>query len=176
MCRTTSLTITRFGVGGREKKGSYMLNYYSQSDSCIVALLPSPQGRYWIQIQTTILDTNPTQAGSYRRQEQVRKRENDRGYGDRRLEREGENVGVMLRLECIPDKQLESLFDCDEGTYWGCTQTHTHTTYCRHPQVVSAPPSKHVAEGLRAEMEKVRTMSLRTQQKKRQKWECFDAN
>lgn len=117
MCRTTSLTITRGGVGGREKKGSYTVNYYSQSDSCIVALLPSPQGRYWIQIQTTILDTNPTQAGSYRRQEQVRKRENDRGYGDRRLEREGENVGVMLRLECIPDKQLESLFDCDEGTY-----------------------------------------------------------
>lgn len=27
------------------------------------------------------------------------------------------NAGAMLRLEHIPDKQLESLFDCDEGTY-----------------------------------------------------------
>lgn len=27
------------------------------------------------------------------------------------------NAGVMLGLESVPDKQLESLFDCDEGTY-----------------------------------------------------------
>lgn len=60
---------------------------------------------------------NPMQPGSYRRHEQVRERENDRGYRDSQLERERKNAGVMIRLERIPDKQLESLFDCDEGTY-----------------------------------------------------------
>lgn len=92
----------------KEKENT--LNYYPQCVSWIMAPLPSSQGRYWIRRQTAILKANTAR--------HLQKP----GAGGREKMTEGtgidggKDVVVMLGLELVPDKQLESLYDCDEGT------------------------------------------------------------
>lgn len=103
----------------------------------------SPQGDYGYKCIPQ--SWNPTMAASYRRQEQVRKRENDRGYRDRRLERV-EKCGSDAQIGMHPRQTAWVTV----WLWWGHllrvytnSQTHKHTELVDTTRLFLPPTQTH---------------------------------